>query len=113
MSALAARALDARQSVICDAVFAKSAEREAIEQIAQARSLTFRGIWLTSPMSELGERVSRRAHKGDDASDAGLDVVRQQLSYDLGIIDWVAVETSGPSEAAAARVRAALNLTIE
>lgn len=113
MAHLAARALDAGQSVISDAVFAKPAEREAIEQVAHARSLPFRGIWLISPLRELEARVDRRARAGDDASDAGLDVVRQQLSYDFGRIDWASVDTSGVPEAAAERVRSVLDLTIE
>jgi hypothetical protein len=111
MAQLAGLALDAGQSVICDAVFAKPAERKCMEDVANARACRFSGVWLISPAKELEARVEKRALAGDDASDAGPDVVRQQLSYDLGDIGWVPVETSGSPEAVAERAHAALNLT--
>lgn len=111
MAQLAGLALDAGLSVICDAVFAKPAERKCMEDVANARERRFSGVWLNSPAKELEARVEKRSLAGDDASDAGPGVVRQQLSYDLGDIGWVSVETGGSPEAVAERAHAALNLT--
>lgn len=112
MGRLAGIALDAGQTVICDAVFAKPAERAAIERVAASRATPFSGIWLAAPEQVLENRVRRRSEIGTDASDADVDVVRQQLSYDLGDLNWPVVEAEGTSASVLTAVQGALNLTI-
>ncbi len=112
MARLAGIALDAGQTVICDAVFSKPAERTLLEDMARRKSLPFHGLWLAAPAEELEARVEKRARDDRDASDAGVEVVRQQASYDLGALAWNSVEAGGALEAVLDRTRAALNLTI-
>eukprot|EP00435_Cladocopium_sp_Y103_P077087 s1_g826.t1 len=111
MGRLAGIALDAGQTVICDAVFAKPDERDAIETVAASRSTPFAGIWLEAPENVLESRVKRRSEIGTDASDADVDVVRQQLSYELGDLDWPVVQAAGTSSSILTAVQRALNLT--
>ena len=85
-------ALAAGRSVIVDAVFAKPAERAAIEAIARDVGLRFAGLWLDAPAEKLIERVDQRR---GDASDADRRVVKEQLGYDLGAIAWARVDASG------------------
>jgi predicted kinase len=91
----AARALRAGSVVIADAVFAQPDERQAIARVAEAAGVPFHGLWLEAPARLLEERVSRRRHNVSDATPA---VVRMQLGYDLGAIDWVKMDTSGSAE---------------
>ncbi len=92
----AQRTLAAGQAVIVDAVFAQSDERAAIEAIAREAGCAFVGLWLTAPAELLIERVERRR---GDASDADRRVVKEQLRYDLGDIDWTSVDAAGsPSQ---------------
>ncbi len=111
MARLAGCALDAGQVVVCDAVFAKRAERTQIADIAKTRAVPFFGIWLTSPTGVLESRVGKRSEAGNDASDADVRILRQQLTYDLGDLDWATAETNGPPDIVLSAVRAALNLT--
>ncbi len=100
----ARRALSAGHAVIVDAVFAKQEERETAELIARETGCEFLGLWLTAPPTTL---ISRVEHRHGDASDADRRVVREQLSYDLGHMDWVEVDASGtPQESLAATLRA-------
>lgn len=108
---LAGAALTAGHSVICDAVFSKPRERESIEAIAHNAGVSFEGIWLSAPVAALEDRVDKREHTENDASDASVAVVRQQLSYELGPITWAEVDSSGLPGDVSARCRAALNLT--
>lgn len=111
MARLAGLALDAGQTVICDAVFAKPIERALIEQVATSRSIPFDGIWLSAPAKLLESRVEQRSEAGTDASDADTSIVRQQLSYDVGDLKWTVVETAEEPGTVLSSVRAALNLT--
>jgi predicted kinase len=91
LAALVPSALDAGASVVVDAVFARDSERIAVEKIAREAGVPFTGIWLEAPAAVLEQRVGRRLA---DASDANVEVVRRQLSYDLGNIAWVRVDAS-------------------
>lgn len=85
-------ALRAGHSVILDAVHAKPGERAEAARIAEAAGAEFVGIWLSAPEQALVQRVESRE---SDASDADPDVVRAQLGFDLGTIEWERVDASG------------------
>lgn len=95
LAALVPSALDAGASVVVDAVFARDSERIAVEKIAREAGVPFTGIWLEAPAAMLEQRVGQRL---GDASDADVEVVRRQLSYDLGNIAWVRVDASRSAE---------------
>lgn len=88
-------ALDAGASVVVDAVFARDSERVAMERIASEARVPFTGVWLEAPAAVLELRVGERS---GDASDADVEVVRRQLSYDLGNIAWIRVDASRSAE---------------
>ena len=103
----ALRALKAGQSVIVDAVFATSGERSDIAGQAHEAGVPFSGLWLAAPAEVLCERVAARE---GDASDADVAVVRQQLTYDLGAIDWEVIDVDAGPETVCARAQTALGL---
>lgn len=84
------------RSVIVDAVFARSPDREAIERTAATANVAFAGIWLDAPESTLVARVERRPA---DPSDADAGVVRRQLADDLGTITWHHLNASAEADA--------------
>jgi len=90
------RAIECGHSAIADAVFAKSEQRRAVSEIATELGVSFYGLWLQAPEDVMVERVTKR--KGN-ASDADAKIVRQQLSYDLGPMEWTCIDSSGPREA--------------
>lgn len=91
----AAVALKAGYSVIIDAVAARPSERTAIAKIAQDAQVMFTGIWLEATEEVLGDRLDKRVN---DASDATLEVLRRQMHYDLGVLDWNRIDAAGPSD---------------
>ena len=95
MQRLAGEALEAGACVVLDAVFARQAERAKIGRLAAERGLPFTGLWLEAPADVLEARVAAREARGGDPSDAGVEVLRRQLSYDLGSMDWARVDASG------------------
>jgi predicted kinase len=86
----AASALAAGRSVIIDAVFSKPEERQAVETAARDARRHFLGIWLSAPSDLLFQRVAARS---GDASDADRAVVRRQLTYDTGAVNWNVIDT--------------------
>ena len=78
-------------AAIVDAVFSRSADREAIERIARAAHVPFVGIWLEAPEPVL---VARAAQRHLDASDADADVIRAQLARDPGVVTWHRIDSS-------------------
>jgi predicted kinase len=85
-------ALAAGRTVIADAVFARPEERAAIASIAADARVPFQGLWLDAAPPLLEERVRSRLH---NVSDATPEVVRLQLSFDLGPIEWPRLDSSG------------------
>jgi uncharacterized protein len=97
IEAWAARVLNSGHGAILDAVHSRPAEREAARAVAEKANVPFDGIWLEAKPESLIKRVSERI---GDASDATADVVRKQLAYETGPIDWTVVDTGGgPGEA--------------
>jgi aminoglycoside phosphotransferase family enzyme/predicted kinase len=86
-----AAALAAGYVAIADAAFLRPEERTDIERVAREQHVPFVGLWLDGPPHLLAERLATRQ---DDASDAGARVLRMQLSYDLGRIDWHRIDVS-------------------
>lgn len=91
----AATALAAGRAVIADAVFADPEERQAIAHIAADAGVQFDGIWLRAAPHLLEQRVSGRRN---NVSDATPEVVRLQLAFELGHIDWHLLDSSGEGE---------------
>jgi predicted kinase len=105
LGAGAAGALAAGHTVIADAVFSRPEERDLIAAAARAAGVPFTGLWLEAPTEVLEARVSARQ---GDASDATVDVLRRQLRYELGTIDWTRIDVSGDPSACLAAAQAAL-----
>ncbi len=101
----AGAALAAGHAVVADAVHARPGERAAIAAAALRHDAAFAGLWLEAPGELLEGRVSGRT---GDASDADAAIVRRQLGYELGEIDWARVDASGGAEATLAAASAAL-----
>ena len=90
----AALVLRAGHSVVVDAVYARAADRRVIEQVAEAASVPFIGLWLDAPESML---IDRTAQRRNDASDADASVVRMQRAQDTGDIRWCRLDASVPA----------------
>ncbi len=103
-------ALTAGYWVIVDAVYARPAERAAVQAMAVAAGVPFTGLWLEAPPSKLMERAQHRHHGGKDVSDADADIVRLQLGYDTGPIDWRRLDASGDARRTEAEARRCLGL---
>lgn len=92
------------RSVIADGVYARAEERRAVAAAAAELGVPFDGLWLMAPGDVLRDRVDRRRANVSDADSA---VVDRQLRYDLGDLDWHAIDAGGKPEettVAAARI---------
>jgi hypothetical protein len=98
-------ALNAGFAVVLDAVHARPEERAAAAVLAHRHGVPFSGLWLNAASERLVERISARPR---DASDATPTVVRQQLGYDVGAMEWPVVEAEGTPASVLARARAAI-----
>jgi uncharacterized protein len=98
-------------SVVVDAVYARTADREVIERVAAAESVPFIGLWLEAPESVLTSRTEQRR---SDPSDADANVIRMQRAQDTGPIRWCRLDASVPAasvlSAATERVRERLHV---
>jgi uncharacterized protein len=87
----AATIVRAGHSAIVDAVFARPADRQAVEHAAETAGVPFVGLWLEAPEQVLVDRTrNRRA----DPSDADPAVVRAQLEQGAGEIGWHRIRAS-------------------
>ncbi len=100
-------ALQAGESVILDAVYARPDERAAAKAVAEIAGAPFAGLWLEAEAAVLKQRVTDRRN---DASDANAAIVERQLGYDLGVPDWTRIDAGEGAEATLMRARAALGL---
>jgi uncharacterized protein len=105
----AAALLAAGHSVIIDAVCARPEERTAVADLARRTGAGFAGIWLQAPQATLVARLERRSK---DASDATAAILRRQLAYDLGVIDWARIDADRPSDEVVDAVRDAIRAAI-
>src|SRR5581483_3157095 len=76
----AAQVLAAGHSAVPDAVYARAEERVAIAAVAAARKIPFHGLFL---VADLATRLGRIGARSGDASDADVEVARQQEHYAL------------------------------
>lgn len=90
--------LAADRAVVVDATFIQPDLRARVENLAVEAGVPFHGVWLEAAPEVLAERIEGR--KGD-ASDATVATLRMQLDRDVGTIDWVRVDASGPAQDAA------------
>jgi len=103
----AATVLATGHAVIADCVFSKPEERAAIEAVSRELDVPFTGLWLEADPEVMQSRVEKRTK---NASDADAEVVKMQLAYELGDIDWTRIDSSGTREETDAAVRAAAGL---
>jgi hypothetical protein len=101
----ASRVLRGGHSVVVDAVFARPADRDSIEQVATAAGVPFVGVWLDAPESVL---ISRTEQRRGDASDADAAVVRLQRAQDTGPIHWCRIDASASIDSVLATATACL-----
>ena len=76
---LASTLLDAGFSVLIDAAFLQSRQREMFTELASEKQVDFVILDFCAPEQELKRRVSERQQSGKDASEATLAVLEHQL----------------------------------
>lgn len=103
LCAEAAAVVQAGSSAIVDAVWARPADRRAIEQTAIDAGVPFTGIWLEAAEPLLLQRVQ---HRQADASDADASVVQQQIAGGAGPIGWQRIDASAAAGSMLARAAA-------
>lgn len=104
--ARAAEILRAGRSVVLDAVFQREAEREDAAALAREAGCRFDGLWLEADRETAAARIGARRN---DASDATVEVLDQQLARDARVpACWRAVDARGEPSQVLARARAAM-----
>jgi hypothetical protein len=68
-------------SVLVDAAFLRQHERQAFADLAVAQAAPFHILAPEAPVAVLRERISARQARGNDASEATLAVLEQQLGW--------------------------------
>jgi len=79
LARLAGKILDAGWPVIVDATFIARWQRDLLRELARSRGVAFHILDFPVPVATLRERIDHRARTGNDASEAGLDVLQHQL----------------------------------
>jgi hypothetical protein len=67
-------------SVVVDAASLRSAERQALREVAAAAGVPFRLLWVSADAATLRSRVAERAAHGGDPSEATLEVLERQFA---------------------------------
>jgi hypothetical protein len=98
---LAETVLRAGYTVVLDATFLARSERDACRALARATGAAFRIVACRAHPTALRERVVTREQAGQDASEAGLPVLKRQLDRatelcDDELPDAVVIDTSQP-----------------
>ncbi|MFZ9485040.1 MAG: AAA family ATPase [Alphaproteobacteria bacterium] len=103
----AAEILRAGRSVVLDAVFQREDERAAAAAIARDAGCRFDGLWLEADRDTAAARIGSRR---DDASDATVAILDQQLARDAGApAGWRALDARGERSQVLARARVAMS----
>lgn len=105
----ACRIIQAGHSAIIDAAFLELDQRDAAHRIATANGGNFQGLWLEGSADVLSSRIEARRN---DASDATVAVLRQQLSRDPGPFDssWQVLNTDHATEHVTREATVVLNV---
>jgi uncharacterized protein len=98
--------LAAGYTTIIDATFLRQDERQRISACANLAHLPFMGIWLEAPNDVLMARIGNR---GKDASDADMEVLKQQLKMDPGPIEWKRINAAHGLKDIVAEARLAID----
>jgi aminoglycoside phosphotransferase family enzyme/predicted kinase len=98
------RIVSAGHSVIVDAVFADSRRRN--EARDAAGNAAFGGLFL---VADLKTRIARVGERTGDVSDADAAIAKNQEDYELGTVDWHAVDASGTPQETLRRAKVALH----
>lgn len=77
---LAAQVLDAGYPAVVDAAFLRAAQRAPFAALAEARDLPWFVVLTAAPEPVLRERVAARRARGDDPSEATIEVLERQLA---------------------------------
>lgn len=99
---IAGQVLAGRYSVVVDAVYGQEQQRQQIESVARGADAPFHGLWLTAAHPLLEQRIAARQH---DASDATVDVLRQQVKQVQAPASWTQIDASGEPDAIASHAR--------
>ena len=91
-------ALAAGRSVVLDATFLDPALRCRVEALAADCGVPFHGAWMDAPVEVLEARVVGRT---GDASDATVDVLRDQVARLQRPVGWPVVDATAPTAEAA------------
>ncbi len=95
---MAEDALRGGHAVVLDAMFLDPAVRATAAAVARRAGVPFLGLWLEAPAAVLEARVAART---GDASDATVEVLRQTLAADPGLMGWARLDaTDDPLPAA-------------
>jgi len=103
----ATTALRAGYCAIIDAVSLTEDERRSFAAVAEEVRVPFSGIWLEASPKIMAARLGSRRN---DASDASVEVLQQQLQRDPGPIDWLRVDVRGDRASTVEAVRCALRV---
>lgn len=90
--------LKAGHGVVLDATFIDPGLRARAEQLAVDCGVPFDGVWLEAPLEVLEARIAARTN---DASDATVATLADQLARHAGQVHWRRVDASGDAAAAA------------
>ncbi len=107
LATVAEQIVAAGHGVILDAVYGEAAERMALEDVMRRARVRFDGIWLEAPAHVLEARIGGRR---GDASDATVDVLRQQLACIPTPATWTAIDARGPVEQIADAIKRRIGL---
>ena len=88
----------AGRSVIVDATFLDGTIRHQLAAAVAQTGARFVGVWLQAPLPVLEARIAARL---GDASDATVAVLRRSARNDPGAGDWLAVDATDATQAAA------------
>ena len=84
----------AGHAAVADAVFLAPSDRQAVQDAAGGVSFT--GLWLQAPLSDLQRRIASRVR---DASDATVDVLSRAATVDPGPLDWQKIDATDAGRA--------------
>jgi len=91
LAVLAETALRSQCSVIVDATFISSFQRETMVRVGERLKLEFHGFWLDAPLTVLMNRIRSRS---GDASDADVEVLHRQAVANRGIMEWALLDAN-------------------